>query len=105
VSEPLPFPADVLTRAGLSATTPVASFRAGGCDQCGNTGYFGRSAIFEVLPITESLRALVAQGATTGALHAQALADGMMPLLGDGLARVVAGVTSAEEVLRVVQDG
>lgn len=105
VTEPLPFPAEVLARAGLSATTPVASFRAGGCDQCGNTGYFGRSAIFEVMPITESLRALVAQGATTGALHAQALADGMVPLLGDGLARVVAGVTSAEEVLRVVQDG
>ena len=44
-------------------------------------------------------------GVGVGALHAQALADGMMPLLGDGLARVVAGVTSAEEVLRVVQDG
>ena len=105
VTEPLPFSAPVLRAAGLAPDRAVPAFRAVGCDQCGHTGYFGRSAIFEVLAMTDTLHALVLRGADTAALHAAAVAEGMQSLLADGLARVVAGVTSAEEVLRVVQDG
>lgn len=105
VSAALPFPEPVLRQRGLEPGRPVPVYEAAGCDHCGQTGYFGRAAIFEVLPITEPLRKLVVRGADTTALHAAALDEGMMPLLADGLARVLAGATSVAEVLRVVQDG
>lgn len=105
VAEALPLPAATLARAGLEPGGPVAAFKAVGCDHCGQTGYYGRKAIFEVMTLTEPLRRLVIQGAGTAELHRAAVAEGMAPLIDDGLAQVLAGVTSAEEVLRVVQDG
>jgi general secretion pathway protein E len=105
VNEALPLPEAALGRAGIAPGQAVAAFRAVGCDQCGQTGYYGRRAIFEVLSMTEPLRRLLLAGADTASLHAAAVGEGMAPLIDDGLAQVLAGVTSVEEVLRVVQDG
>ncbi len=79
-------------------------WQAGGCNQCGGTGYFGRAAIFEVLTLGETLRTALLDGAGTAALHQAALAQGMVPLLADGLRQVLDGRTSIAEVVRVVQD-
>ena len=105
VNKALRLPETALGRAGIAVGVPVAGFRATGCNQCGQTGYYGRCAIFEVLSLTEPLRRLLLDGADTARLHAAAVGEGMAPLIDDGLAQVLAGVTSVEKVLRVVQDG
>lgn len=105
VTAPLPLPEEVLRLCGVAPGESVAQFQAGGCDHCGQTGYYGRQAIFEVLAASEALRARILAGAGTSALHQAALAEGMRPLLADGLRRVLEGQTSLAEVLRVVQDG
>jgi general secretion pathway protein E len=100
-----PFAAATLRAAGMTPGEPVPAWAARGCDQCGQTGYYGRIALFEVMVMTEDLHGLLIRGATTSALHQAAVAQGMVPLVADGLNRVRAGQTSFEEVLRVVQDG
>lgn len=102
---PLPFPEALQRLCGHDPAQPATHWQAEGCDHCGRTGYYGRRAIFEVMAMGEALRDLVLSGAGTAALHQAALAQGMQPLMADGLRRVLEGVTSAAEVLRVVQDG
>ncbi len=82
----------------------IQLFRGKGCEQCGKTGYLGRMGIFEVLPITEKISHLVLQRATSQAIAKQAVEEGMITLKQDGYLKVLEGLTSIEEVLRVAQD-
>lgn len=77
-------------------------YRAGGCDECRGTGYRGRTAIHELLVMNRELADLVAHGAQLEELREAALASGMKPLLVDGLDKAAQGITSVEEVKRVV---
>jgi type IV pilus assembly protein PilB len=77
--------------------------RGRGCDQCGQTGYHGRSAIFEVLPVDAGLRAVLTARPTEAAIRAAARATGVASLRTDGVARALRGETTLEEVLRVTQ--
>jgi type IV pilus assembly protein PilB len=77
--------------------------RGRGCEQCGQTGYLGRTAIFEVLPIDAGLRAVLTARPTESAIRAAARATGVASLRGDGIARALRGETTLEEVLRVTQ--
>ncbi|HEX5267000.1 MAG TPA: ATPase, T2SS/T4P/T4SS family [Acidimicrobiales bacterium] len=77
-------------------------FRAVGCGACGRTGYRGRFAIHEVLTITEQVERLIVERAHSDDIRRLATAQGMISLRRAGLAQVRAGVTSAEEILRVV---
>ena len=72
--------------------------RGKGCSLCGNTGFQGRTGIFEVMAVTEPVRALITQRAEPEALRRQALRDGMTTMMEDGLAKINAGVTAPEEV-------
>lgn len=74
-----------------------------GCDQCNNTGYLGRIAIYEVMPITEKLSKLVVEKAPAAALQKLAMEEGMLTMKQDGYAKVLEGTTTIEEVLRVAQ--
>jgi general secretion pathway protein E/type IV pilus assembly protein PilB len=75
--------------------------RAGACNKCHHTGYRGRSGIFEVLEINDTMRDLIKTRATKRA-YAEAVRDaGLVPLREAALKRAQAGVTSLEEVLRV----
>jgi len=65
-------------------------------------GYRGRIGIFEVLPITESIKELIVKGATSGQIQAQALKEGMRTMVEDGFIKAAQGITSIEEVLRVI---
>jgi type IV pilus assembly protein PilB len=76
--------------------------RAVGCSACAGTGYHGRVAIIEVLRVTDEIRRLTAEHATAEDIRRQALAEGMRTLREDGLRKALAGLTSVEEVLRVV---
>jgi type IV pilus assembly protein PilB len=87
---------------GLAAEQAPTLQRATGCLQCAGTGYHGRVALYEVMPVQGRVRALL--GAATEEIVAAAVAEGMATVRQDGLRLCLAGVTSAEEVLRVVGD-
>jgi type IV pilus assembly protein PilB len=74
-----------------------------GCDKCNNTGYLGRIAIYEVMPITERISKLVVEKASALDIQKQAIAEGMLTMKQDGYVKVLEGVTSIDEVLRVAQ--
>jgi general secretion pathway protein E len=78
--------------------------RGGGCPKCRMTGYYGRSGIFEILPINARLRHLVAEGATPEALLRTARQDGLQTLREHAVRKVAAGVTSFEEAMRATAD-
>jgi type II secretory ATPase GspE/PulE/Tfp pilus assembly ATPase PilB-like protein len=74
-----------------------------GCADCGNSGYLGRIGLFEVMPMSETLRALTLTRSGADAIDQAARADGMQSLLQDGLGKVRQGLTTLEEVRRVVE--
>jgi len=78
--------------------------RGQGCPKCRMTGYFGRSGIFEILPINARLRHLVAEGATPEVLQRTARQDGLQTLREHAVRKVAGGVTSFEEAMRATAD-
>jgi type IV pilus assembly protein PilB len=84
-----------------SGPVPVL-FRAVGCVKCANTGYKGRIALHEVMQVGETIERLAVERATNADITAAAKAEGMRPLRLDGMDKVLAGMTSLDEVLRVV---
>lgn len=87
---------------GISDSEGIAFYAAVGCDQCAYTGYRGRIGIYEVMRVTEALRRLLSSRAPAAEIRQQAIADGMVTLAEDGLAKVKSGVTTADELQRVV---
>jgi type IV pilus assembly protein PilB len=85
---------------GLDTETIAELYRPVGCRACGESGYHGRIAIYEVLPVTGELRKLI--GHTTEEIHDEAVKAGMITLEQDGYRLALAGTTSLEEVRRVV---
>ena len=79
-------------------------FQAKGCDQCGHTGYVGRTSIHELFLLDEEMHRVIMEGADATILHSAARRQGMITLYEDGLRKVVQGQTSLEEVMRVTQD-
>lgn len=79
-------------------------YRGSGCVHCLQTGYRGRSGIYEILMLDDEVRALILGKADATQIRARAIAKGMTPLREDGAKRVCAGITTAEEVLRVTQE-
>ena len=79
-------------------------YRAVGCEECNQTGYRGRIALYEVMRVSEKVRRLIAQRAGEDMIREAAIASGMITLGEDGLAKVKSGVTTAEELLRVVTE-
>lgn len=74
--------------------------RGQGCDLCSHTGYKGRVGLFEVLPISDAIRMMILKGASTSEVRKQAIEDGMVPLMKDGMLKVQQGITTPSEVLR-----
>ena len=74
-------------------------YRGKGCDHCVQTGYKGRVALYEVMPIKGAMRDLILQGATSDEIKAKAIADGMKTLRMSGLEKVSEGVTTLQEIL------
>jgi len=75
--------------------------RAVGCKLCGRTGYRGRMALHELLDATDEIKRLVLKGVTIPELRRQAIADGMTPLMQDGIRKVFAGHTDMAQVRAV----
>ncbi len=82
----------------------IPFYRPVGCDACHQTGYRGRIGIYEVMKISDRIRRMIAQRAGEDAIREVAQSTGMLTLGDDALAKVKAGVTTAEELLRVVTE-
>ena len=85
--------ADLHVPAGTKAWRPV------GCNDCRGTGYKGRSAIFEIMEMNDAIRKHVVEGAASTVLRQAAIANGMRTLRQSGIAKILSGVTSVEDVL------
>ena len=77
-------------------------YQPNGCIHCNNTGFKGRIGVFELLIITETIRRLIIKGASSSEIKEQAIKEGMNTLRLEGLLKVKQGITSIEEVLRVI---
>jgi type IV pilus assembly protein PilB len=101
--EPYHANADERSELGLEGSpSDVVLYRGRGCSQCGRSGYHGRVALYEVMPIAGALRGLV--HSSTQEIFAAAVAAGMRTLREDGLRLCLAGVSSLDEVRRVTGD-
>jgi type IV pilus assembly protein PilB len=106
---PATIPADVLRRMGwteeddalLLGPGRAGFFSAVGCQACGGSGYVGRFAIHEVMPVTDRVADAITVWAPPAEIEAIAVTDGMITLLRDGLLKAAAGMTTVEELHRV----
>lgn len=80
----------------------MTAYKGTGCESCGQTGYLGRSAIGEILIVTEEIRELVFSGASVNAIRDVAVKNGMKTMRDNGVKKALEGLTTFEEVLRVV---
>ena len=99
-------PAEVLRSLNMSDAdaASVPFYKSVGCDQCNHTGYRGRIGIYEVMRVTDKLRRLISVRSSEDQLREAAVSGGMITLGEDGLAKVKSGVTTPEELLRVVTE-
>jgi general secretion pathway protein E len=95
--------AELIKSLGLTAkdAEKIIFYQAVGCEQCNNTGYRGRMAIFEMMRITPEIGKLTMERNDTAHIRKQAAADGMVMLIQDGIRKIKDGVTTIDEVLSV----
>jgi type IV pilus assembly protein PilB len=86
------------------ATGEVKFYKGKGDEQCSNSGYLGRIGIFEVFPVTEKISKLILERAPASEMEKQAKTDGMVTLKQDGYLKVLEGLTTIEEILRVAEE-
>ena len=79
-------------------------FLGQGCEHCGHTGYYGRNGIFEIMPVTDSIRELILARASAPDIKERARQAGMRTMYEDGIIKALSGLTTIEEVLRVTED-
>ena len=96
-----PDPQQWQSLSGGRLACPATVWRAAGCTQCRHSGYRGRAGIYELLCVTDSFNSLIRSGAPLPALRQQSIADGMTPLRLAGAHKVIEGVSSIDEVLRM----
>jgi type IV pilus assembly protein PilB len=99
-------PADTLRSLNIADAdaSAIPFYKSVGCDQCNHTGYRGRIGIYEVMRVSDKLRRLISTRAPEDQIREDALSSGMISLGEDGLAKVKSGVTTPEELLRVVTE-
>ena len=85
-------------------SVPGPVYRAVGCRECGETGYSGRTGVYELLPIDQSIRKLCVEQASATEIRQYALANGMTTLRMSGWQRVLEGITSIDEVMRISKE-
>jgi general secretion pathway protein E len=89
---------------GMEDINGKSFYRPKGCPKCLDTGYRGRSGIYEFLLINDEIRQLINNNTDTATIRAAAIKHGMVPLRKDGAHKVIKGVTSSKEILRVTQE-
>jgi type IV pilus assembly protein PilB len=94
---------EVLAQAGFrdEQIQGARLFKGAGCRTCGDSGYKGRIALYEVMPMTDRLKEMVLQGASSAELKQEMIAEGVNTLRLSGISKILEGVTTVEEVVRV----
>jgi type IV pilus assembly protein PilB len=95
---------DVLGNLWPKEKKDIKVYQGSGDSECGKTGYRGRVAIFEVLPVSEKISRLILEHASSADMEKQAKDEGMIAMKQDGYLKVLEGITTIEEVLRVAQE-
>jgi type IV pilus assembly protein PilB len=95
-------PEDVLKQLKLKADA-MEYWRGAGCERCGGRGYSGRVGIYEILEITQRVRDIIIRRGTETELRRAAILSGMRPMIQEAVEKIREGVTTPEEVLRVIQ--
>lgn len=94
----------VLNKLFPTGDASLKLYRGKGCNECGDSGYLGRVGIFEVLPISSKIASLVLEHPDSATIEKEAVQEGMITLKQDGYLKVLKGVTTIEEVIRVAQE-
>jgi general secretion pathway protein E len=105
--EPHPALPEVVEQMNLRRFVPegeITLYKPVGCNECANTGYWGRVCIVEMMLMSDHLRSLIMRHATAGDLRAAAIMEGMETMFENGLRKALAGVTTIEEVVRVTRE-
>jgi len=99
--KPQKIPVETFVAAGFDPedAKSIVSYKGEGCDICNQTGYKGRVALYEVMPVKDEIKELILQGASVFDLKKSAVSGGMRTLRASGLLKVKAGLTSLEEVV------
>ena len=100
---PKTVPRRALVEAGYDVDGALDVYEAVGCARCSNSGYRGRVGLYSVMVMTDALKEMTVAGVSEAELAAGAREEGMLTLTEDGLRKVIAGVTSIEEVARVAR--
>ena len=98
---------ELIDRLGLGRFvdgSEIVLHRPRGCTECGGTGYYGRTSIFEVLVVNDAIRKLILSHAESGELQRVAVEHGMRTMYVEGMMKALAGDTTVEEVLKVARD-
>ena len=88
---------------GITLGKEIATYRGLGCKACNHTGYSGRSGIYEILVVDDEIRELIIKKVSSETIKKKAIELGMHTLLQDGWSKILAGVTTVEEIMRVTQ--
>jgi type IV pilus assembly protein PilB len=104
--EPIEKLPEALLRMGMSEqqASMATIYRGRGCKSCGNTGYRGRIALYEVMPFTDDLKELVLQGASATEMKHEMIRKNIATLRMAGINKILEGVTTPEEILRTTVD-
>jgi type IV pilus assembly protein PilB len=89
----------------LGLPLDLTSYKGDGCELCGSIGYKGRIGIFEILVADHQIRRLIEKNASENEIREAAMAQGMKSLFEDGFSKVINGVTTLEEIIRVTAQG
>ncbi|MEJ2626938.1 MAG: ATPase, T2SS/T4P/T4SS family [bacterium] len=98
--EDIEIPEEVIKGLGLKKDE-LKFFKGKGCSRCRNTGYKGRISVVEVLPVTKKIKTQILKGGSTLDVETAAEEEGMRPLVYDGWIKVMKGITTIDEVIRV----
>ncbi|MGB9694882.1 MAG: GspE/PulE family protein [Caldisericaceae bacterium] len=100
--QPYSPPTNVLEHLGFEIEEGLTFYKGEGCDECNHSGYKGRMAITEILPITPEIQKLIMKNASSKEISHEARKNGMKTLIDDAMTKAAEGITTLEEVIRVV---
>jgi type IV pilus assembly protein PilB len=97
---------EILDELGLTAkqAKEMSISQGKGCVECNNTGYKGRQGLFEVMPVSPTIRDMILDRAATSEIKKMAVKEGMLTLRAHGLLKLGEGLTSVEEILKETSD-
>ena len=102
--QPAEMPPELWREIGGREGDPARAIIGRGCEECAHTGYRGRAGIYELLPVTDQIKALILERASAGIIKEAAVQQGMRTLRDDGWRSVRSGTTTVAEVVRVTQE-